>query len=30
MGYDDLAHRDGGLKAWKDAGRPVDTRAATR
>jgi rhodanese-related sulfurtransferase len=30
MGYDDLAHLDGGLKAWKDAGRPVDTRATAR
>lgn len=24
-----LAHLDGGLKAWKEAGRPVDTRGAT-
>jgi rhodanese-related sulfurtransferase len=30
MGYDNLAHLDGGLKAWKESGRPVDTRATTR
>jgi rhodanese-related sulfurtransferase len=29
MGYGNLAHLDGGLKAWKEAGRPVDTRGAT-
>lgn len=23
MGYDNVAHLDGGLKAWKDAGLPV-------
>ena len=25
MGYSDVAHLDGGFKAWTDAGRPVDT-----
>lgn len=29
MGYGNLAHLDGGLKAWQEAGRPVDTRGAT-
>ena len=24
MGYDDVAHLDGGLKAWKEAGLPVE------
>ncbi|WP_218010947.1 rhodanese-like domain-containing protein [Herbidospora mongoliensis] len=23
LGYQDVAHLDGGLKAWKDAGRPI-------
>ena len=23
MGYENIAHLDGGLKAWKDAGMPV-------
>src|SRR5688572_24266061 len=23
MGYDNVAHLDGGLKAWKDAGMPI-------
>jgi len=23
LGYDRVAHLDGGLKAWKEAGRPV-------
>lgn len=23
MGYDNIAHLDGGLKAWKDSGNPV-------
>ncbi|NAS23483.1 rhodanese-like domain-containing protein [Herbidospora sp. NEAU-GS84] len=23
LGYQDVAHLDGGLKAWKDAGRPT-------
>jgi rhodanese-related sulfurtransferase len=25
MGYENVAHLDGGLKAWKEAGMPVDT-----
>lgn len=24
MGYRDVAHLDGGIKAWKDAGKPVE------
>ena len=24
MGYEDVAHLDGGLKAWKEAGLPVE------
>ena len=24
MGYDDVAHLDGGFNAWKDAGKPVE------
>lgn len=24
MGYRDVAHLDGGVKAWKDAGKPVE------
>ena len=24
MGYDDVAHLEGGLKAWKEAGLPVE------
>jgi rhodanese-related sulfurtransferase len=24
MGFDDVAHLDGGLKAWKEAGHPVE------
>ncbi|HEX2916558.1 MAG TPA: rhodanese-like domain-containing protein [Chloroflexia bacterium] len=24
MGYTNIAHLDGGIKAWKEAGRPVD------
>ena len=24
MGYGDVAHLDGGMKAWKDAGKPVE------
>jgi rhodanese-related sulfurtransferase len=24
MGYENVAHLDGGLKAWKDAGMPVE------
>ena len=24
MGYDNVAHMDGGLKAWKEAGLPVE------
>ncbi|HVL95182.1 MAG TPA: rhodanese-like domain-containing protein, partial [Solirubrobacteraceae bacterium] len=24
MGYERVAHMDGGIKAWKDAGRPVE------
>jgi rhodanese-related sulfurtransferase len=24
LGYDRVAHMDGGLKAWKDAGRPLE------
>ncbi|MEA2249168.1 MAG: hypothetical protein QOH46_3697 [Solirubrobacteraceae bacterium] len=27
LGYDRVAHMDGGLKAWKDAGRPVQDAA---
>lgn len=23
MGYEDVAHLDGGMKAWKEAGKPV-------
>ena len=23
MGYEDVAHLDGGIKAWKDAGKPT-------
>ena len=25
LGYADVAHLDGGLKAWQEAGRPVET-----
>jgi rhodanese-related sulfurtransferase len=25
LGYTDVAHLDGGLKAWAEAGRPVET-----
>jgi len=25
MGYDNVAHLDGGIKAWMEAGRPVET-----
>lgn len=28
MGYANVAHLDGGLKAWKEAGLPVDTGRA--
>lgn len=28
LGYTDVAHLDGGLKAWKEAGRPVVSPAA--
>lgn len=28
LGYTDVAHLDGGLKAWKDQGRPVTTHSA--
>jgi rhodanese-related sulfurtransferase len=24
LGYDNVAHMDGGFKAWKEAGRPVE------
>ena len=24
MGYDDVAHLDGGITAWKDAGKPTE------
>jgi rhodanese-related sulfurtransferase len=24
MGYEDVAHLDGGIKAWKDAGKPTE------
>ena len=24
MGYEDVAHLDGGITAWKDAGKPVE------
>jgi 3-mercaptopyruvate sulfurtransferase SseA len=24
LGYDKVAHLDGGLKAWKEQGRPVE------
>jgi rhodanese-related sulfurtransferase len=23
LGYEQVAHMDGGMKAWKEAGRPV-------
>lgn len=29
LGYTDVAHLDGGLKAWKEHGRPVTLRAGT-
>lgn len=25
MGYTNVAHMDGGMRAWKEAGRPVET-----
>ena len=25
MGYENVAHLDGGLKAWKDSGKPVES-----
>ncbi len=28
MGYTNVAHLDGGIKAWSEAGRPVTRRAA--
>ncbi|MFN8636352.1 MAG: rhodanese-like domain-containing protein [Chloroflexota bacterium] len=28
MGYTDVAHLDGGLKGWREAGRPVEGGAA--
>lgn len=27
LGYQDVAHLDGGLKAWKEKGKPVDPAA---
>lgn len=29
LGYDNVAHLDGGIKAWKDAGEPVEEVRAT-
>ncbi|MGA8216946.1 MAG: rhodanese-like domain-containing protein, partial [Solirubrobacterales bacterium] len=29
LGYRDVAHLQGGLKAWREEGRPVTTKVAT-
>ena len=28
LGYTDVAHLDGGLKVWKEQGRPVTSQSA--